>query len=130
MFKGQKVVVVMLAVFLGAALLGLGLTIRYRQLIKIRFGLVLVLTLWAEYSLVFGIGRYSLDTVPVLALVFGIGIDAWMKQKVGGNQMSMWTGNKVEMINHSQSPIIEPGLRDIIKRGALQRIQQNWELSL
>src|SRR3989454_1408674 len=26
-------------------------------------------------------------------------------------------GNKVEMINHSQSPIIEPGLTDIIKRG-------------
>jgi GDP-mannose 6-dehydrogenase len=26
-------------------------------------------------------------------------------------------GNKVEVINHSQSPIIEPGLTDIIKRG-------------
>ena len=120
----------MQVVFLGAALLGLGLTIRYHQLVKIRFGLLLVLTLWAEYSLVLGWGRFSLDTVPVLALVFGIGIDEWMKQKVGGNQMSMWTGNKVEMINHSQSPIIEPGLRDIIKRGALQRIQQIWELSL
>jgi hypothetical protein len=40
--------------------------------------------LWAEYSLVLGWGRFSLDTVPVLALVFGIGIDEWMKQKVGG----------------------------------------------
>ena len=74
----------MQVVFLGAALLGLGLTIRYHQLVKIRFGLLLVLTLWAEYSLVLGWGRFSLDTVPVLALVFGIGIDEWMKQKVGG----------------------------------------------
>ncbi len=74
--------------FSGAALLGFGLTIRYRQFIKIRFGLLLVLTLWAEYSLVFGIGRYSLDTVPILAVVFGTGMDAWMKQKVGGNQVT------------------------------------------
>jgi 4-amino-4-deoxy-L-arabinose transferase-like glycosyltransferase len=71
----------MQVVFLGAALLGLGLTIRYRQLHKIRFGLLLILTLWAEYSLVLGWGRFSLDTVPVLALVFGTGIDEWMKRK-------------------------------------------------
>jgi len=77
----------MQVVFLGAALLGFGLTIRYHQLLKIRFGLVLVLTLWAEYSLVFGIGRYSLDTIPVLAVIFGTGVDAWMKQKVSGNQV-------------------------------------------
>jgi 4-amino-4-deoxy-L-arabinose transferase-like glycosyltransferase len=71
----------MQVVFLGAALLGFGLTIRYRQLFKVRFGLLLILTLWAEYSLVLGWGRFSLDTVPVLALVFGTGIDEWMKQK-------------------------------------------------
>ena len=77
----------MQVVFLGAALLGFRLTIRYGQFLRIRFGLLLVLTLWAEYSLVLGWGRFSLDTVPVLALVFGTGIDAWMKQKVGGNQV-------------------------------------------
>jgi 4-amino-4-deoxy-L-arabinose transferase-like glycosyltransferase len=77
----------MQVVFLGGALLGFGLTIRYRQFLKIRFGLLLVLTLWAQYSLVLGWGRFSLDTVPVLAVVFGIGIDEWMKQKVGGNQV-------------------------------------------
>jgi hypothetical protein len=43
--------------------------------------------LWAEYSLVLGWGRFSLDTVPILALVFGTGIDEWMKQKVDGNQV-------------------------------------------
>jgi len=37
--------------------------------------------------LVIAWGRYSLDTVPVLALVFGTGIDEWMKQKVGRNQV-------------------------------------------
>jgi UDP-glucose 6-dehydrogenase len=43
---------------------------------------------------------------------------------------------KVEMVNHSRSPIIKPGLTDIFKRGvkrenfALRRIQQNWELCL
>jgi hypothetical protein len=71
----------MQVVFLGAALLGFGLTIKYRRFLTIRFGLLLVLTLWAEYSLVLGWGRFSLDTVPVLALIFGIGIDEWMKQK-------------------------------------------------
>jgi len=74
-------------VFLGAALLGLGLTIKYGQLSKIRFGLLLVVTLWAEYSLVIAWGRYSLDTVPVLAVVFGAGIDAWMKRKVRWNEV-------------------------------------------
>jgi 4-amino-4-deoxy-L-arabinose transferase-like glycosyltransferase len=76
----------MQVVFLGAALLGFGLTVRYRQLLKIRFGLILVLTLWAEYSLVLGWGRFSLDTVPILAVVFGTGIDEWMKQEVAGTK--------------------------------------------
>jgi 4-amino-4-deoxy-L-arabinose transferase-like glycosyltransferase len=76
----------MQAVSLGAAVFGLGLAIRYGQLFKIRFGLLLVLTLWAEHSLVLGWGRFSLDTVPVLAVLFGTGIDAWMKQKIGENQ--------------------------------------------
>ena len=81
----------MQVVFLGAVLLGFGLTIRYHQLFKIRFGLVLILTLWAEYSLVLGWGRFSLDTVPVLAVVFGTGIDEWMKTK------RRWDPNKAEL---------------------------------
>ena len=76
----------MQCVFLGAALLGFGLTIRYHQFFKIRFGLVLIVTLWAEYSLVLGWGRFSLDTVPVLAVVFGVGMDAWMKQKLANQR--------------------------------------------
>jgi len=78
----------MQVVFLGAALLGFGLTIRYRQFIKIRFGLLLILTLWAEYSLVIAWARYSLDTVPVQAVVFGTGIGEWMKQKIRRNRVT------------------------------------------
>jgi 4-amino-4-deoxy-L-arabinose transferase-like glycosyltransferase len=77
----------MQVVFLGATVLGLGLTIRYGQLFKIRFGLLLVLTLWAEYSLVLGWGRFSLDTVPILAVVFGTGIDEWMKKRLDAKQI-------------------------------------------
>jgi 4-amino-4-deoxy-L-arabinose transferase-like glycosyltransferase len=62
----------------GAALVGLYYVIRYRQAYRLRFGFALILILWAEYSLVFGWGRYSLDTVPVLAFAFGIGFDAWL----------------------------------------------------
>jgi hypothetical protein len=79
--RKTRLMLSMQVVFLGAAVLGLGLTIKYRRFVKIRFGLLLVLTLWAEYSLVLGWGRFSLDTVPVLAVVFGTGIDGWMKRK-------------------------------------------------
>ena len=61
-----------------AALVGLYYVIRNRQAHRLRFGFALILILWAEYSLVFGWGRYSLDTVPILAFAFGIGFDAWL----------------------------------------------------
>ena len=86
--KKTLLMVSMQAVFLGAALLGLWLTIRYGQVRRIRFGLLLILTLWAEHSLVLGWGRFSLDTVPVLAIFFGTGIDQWMKQNAVGNQVT------------------------------------------
>jgi hypothetical protein len=67
--------------FLGASLVGLWLTIRHGRLDRVRFALVLVGILWAEHSLVLGWGRFSLDTVPALAIVFGVGIDAWLKHR-------------------------------------------------
>jgi 4-amino-4-deoxy-L-arabinose transferase-like glycosyltransferase len=69
------------APFLGAALIGLWFTVKYRLIHQVRFGLVLILILWAEHSLVFAWGRFSLDTVPVLAFVFGVGIDAWLRHR-------------------------------------------------
>jgi len=64
-----------------AALVALSFVIRYRQVARVRFALVLILILWGEHTLVFGWGRYSLDTVPALALIFGIGIDAWLQNR-------------------------------------------------
>jgi len=64
-----------------AALLAFTFVIRYRQFARVRFAVVLILILWGEHSLVFGWGRYSLDTVPALALIFGTGIDAWLRNR-------------------------------------------------
>ncbi len=71
----------MQTVLLGAAMVGLWLAVQYHQLRKLRFGLLLILVLWAEHSLVLGWGRFSLDTVPVLAVLFGAGVDAWLRNK-------------------------------------------------
>jgi 4-amino-4-deoxy-L-arabinose transferase-like glycosyltransferase len=65
---------------LGASLLGLILAARHRTVYKLRLGLVLIFILWAEYTVVFGWGRYSLDTVPVLALIVGTGFDTWLSR--------------------------------------------------
>ena len=66
---------------LGAALIGLGLAIRYGRVRSIRFGLALIAILWSEHALIFGWGRYSLDLAPALTLVFGTGVAAWLSQR-------------------------------------------------
>jgi 4-amino-4-deoxy-L-arabinose transferase-like glycosyltransferase len=71
----------MQTVLLGAAMMGLWFAVLHDQIHKLRFGLVLILVLWAEYSLVLGWGRFSLDTVPVLAVFFGAGVDAWLRNR-------------------------------------------------
>jgi len=70
----------MQVLYLGAALMGFWLLFIHRQLYRIRFGLLLILVVWAEHILVFGWGRFSLDLVPILGIMFGLGIDTWMKQ--------------------------------------------------
>lgn len=71
---------VMQVLYLGAALTGFWLLFIYRQLHRIRFGLLLILIVWGEHIFVFGWGRFSLDLVPILGIIFGLGIDTWMKQ--------------------------------------------------
>jgi 4-amino-4-deoxy-L-arabinose transferase-like glycosyltransferase len=66
--------------YLGAAFVGFCLLLRYHQIHRIRFGLLLILLVWGEYFIVFAWGRYSLDFVPILGIIFGLGIDTWMKQ--------------------------------------------------
>jgi 4-amino-4-deoxy-L-arabinose transferase-like glycosyltransferase len=72
--------VLMQIVYLGAAIAGLILLLKHHQLGRIKYGLVLILVLWAEHCPVFAWGRFSLDLVPALGVMFGLGIDAWARQ--------------------------------------------------
>ena len=118
--RKTRLMLSMQVVFLSAAVLGLGLTIRYGQLFKIRFGLLLVLTLWAEHSLVLGWGRFSLDTVPVLAVVFGTGIDTWMKEKMA-DQLSARIPAEVRQAEQNRKARWLSGLRQQLARVAIRR---------
>lgn len=60
--------------FIGAAMTGLVVLFLRRQLYRVKFGLVMILVLWAEHCLVFAWGRFSLDLVPILGLIFGLGV--------------------------------------------------------
>ena len=68
-------------VYLGLALTGLWFLIKYRQVHQVRLGILLILLVWIEYSLVFAWGRFSLDLVPVLAIMFGLGVDTHLRRK-------------------------------------------------
>lgn len=72
----------MQAVYLGATAFGLWALIVSRRIYQVRFGLLLILLIWAEHVPVIGWGRHSLDLVPILAIIFGLGIDSWLR---GGN---------------------------------------------
>ena len=61
---------------LGAVIASLVILFRRRQLHRVKFGLIIVLVLWAEHFLVFAWGRFSLDFVPILGLIFGLGVAA------------------------------------------------------
>ena len=62
--------------FLGAVMASLVILLHRRQLHRVKFGLIIVLVLWAEHFLVFAWGRFSLDLVPILGLIFGLGAAA------------------------------------------------------
>jgi 4-amino-4-deoxy-L-arabinose transferase-like glycosyltransferase len=62
--------------FLGAVMASLVILLQTRQLHRVKFGLTIVLVLWAEHVLVFAWGRFSLDLVPILGLIFGLGVAA------------------------------------------------------
>jgi 4-amino-4-deoxy-L-arabinose transferase-like glycosyltransferase len=62
--------------FLGAVMASLLILLHKRQLHRVKFGLIIVLVLWAEHFLVFAWGRFSLDLVPILGLIFGLGAAA------------------------------------------------------
>jgi len=76
-----KKLLTMQAVYLGATLVGFCFLFMYRQVYRIKFGLLLILMLWGVHCLVFAWGRFSLDLVPILAIIFGLGFDTCMKNK-------------------------------------------------
>jgi hypothetical protein len=65
--------------FLGAVMASLIILLHRRQLHRVKFGLIIVLVLWAEHFLVFAWGRFSLDLVPILGLIFGLGAAARLR---------------------------------------------------
>lgn len=79
-WRKTRLFIAMQTVYLGAAIFGAILLFKYGQLKQMKYGLVLIVVLWAEYCLVFAYGRYSLDLVPILGLIFGLGVDRWAKQ--------------------------------------------------
>jgi 4-amino-4-deoxy-L-arabinose transferase-like glycosyltransferase len=79
-WRKTRIFILMQTFYLGAAAAGLLVLFKYRQLGRIKYGLLLILVLWSEHILVWGWGRLSLDLVPVLALLFGLGVDTWMRR--------------------------------------------------
>ena len=75
-WQKTRLMIMMQVPFLVAVLASLCALFYRRQLHLVKFGLVIVLMLWAEHILVFAWGRFSLDLVPILGLIFGLGAAA------------------------------------------------------
>ena len=75
-WQKTKLLILMQVPFLGAVMVSLVILLHRRQLHRVKFGLIIVLVLWAEHFLVFAWGRFSLDLVPILGLIFGLGVAA------------------------------------------------------
>jgi 4-amino-4-deoxy-L-arabinose transferase-like glycosyltransferase len=72
-WRKTRLLILMQLPFLGAVAGSLAILLYKRQLHQVKYGLIVVLLLWAEHCLVFAWGRFSLDSVPILALIFGLG---------------------------------------------------------
>jgi 4-amino-4-deoxy-L-arabinose transferase-like glycosyltransferase len=75
-WQKTRLLILMQVPYLGVVLTSLVILIHKRQLHRVKFGLVMVLVLWAEHIFVFAWGRFSLDLVPILGLIFGLGATA------------------------------------------------------
>jgi hypothetical protein len=77
-----RLFLLMQSVPLSAAVIGLLVLCRFRQLNQIVFGLALIAVIWGEHCLVWGWGRLSLDLTPVLAVIFGLGVHLLVSRQV------------------------------------------------
>jgi 4-amino-4-deoxy-L-arabinose transferase-like glycosyltransferase len=75
-WQKTRLLILMQIPFLAAVTASLVILLRKRQLHRVKFGLVMILVLWAEHVVVFAWGRFSLDLVPILGLIFGLGVAA------------------------------------------------------
>jgi len=66
--------------YLGLSLFGTYHLFKNRGLSNLGIGVLLILALWAEHSLVYAMGRHSMDLIPILALLFGLGTDVWLRR--------------------------------------------------
>ncbi len=77
-WRKTKLFILMQAGPLLAGLLGFLLLARHGQIGRAKFALILIAVLWGEHCLVWGWGRLSLDLMPAFAVIFGLGITAWL----------------------------------------------------
>jgi 4-amino-4-deoxy-L-arabinose transferase-like glycosyltransferase len=76
-WRKTRLLILMQVPFLGAVIVSLAILLYRRQLHQITYGLIIIFVLWAEHCLVFAWGRFSLDLVSILGLIFGLGVAAW-----------------------------------------------------
>jgi 4-amino-4-deoxy-L-arabinose transferase-like glycosyltransferase len=69
------------AVPLAAAAAALLVLLRLGLVARVWCAALAVALLWSQYTLVLSMGRYSLDLVPALAVIFGAGADAWLARR-------------------------------------------------
>jgi hypothetical protein len=81
-WQKTRLLIVMQVPIFGAVMASLVILLHRRQLHRVKFGLVIILVLWAEHFLVFAWGRFSLDLVPILGLIFGLGAQARAVQQL------------------------------------------------
>jgi 4-amino-4-deoxy-L-arabinose transferase-like glycosyltransferase len=75
-----RLLILMQGPFLGAVIVSLAILLYKRRLLQVKYGLIIISALWAEHIPVFAWGRFSLDLVPILGLICGLGVKAWSVQ--------------------------------------------------
>ncbi len=99
-----RLFLLMQSVYLVLTVIAIFMLLKHRKLAALGSGLLLILALWAEHALVYAMGRHSLDLVPILAMLTGLGLDTWLTQRAGQNrqmQTLQFTGRETDEQTHS-----------------------------
>lgn len=90
-----RLLILMQAPFLGVVIAGLVILLHRKQLHRVKVGLVIILVLWAEHIPVFAWGRFSLDLVPILGLIFGLGATAVNRLTTCMTGLAYWATDRL-----------------------------------